>query len=458
MTANISMELSYQFRSALQRDLTSGFHLDFPEEEVANYVRTSLKGQVRNTVYSVPNTLFTMLLTAIGEDKSLQSSVNIFKHYYERQSARVQLKEAAILEKERLSDALQEKKTGRPKKYKSKLNKSITNEVKSQTVAYSNARQRLPQELVDLVYRSSTNFGESDREEWHGMRTFIADGTYLQLQDTEDIKEEYPVIKGDGSYPQALLQVMIRQGSGHLWDYALGSRKISELQLIIPMLNHLEAGSLLLADDLYNAYFHFCTVLKKKSHIIVPGKRERNYSIIKKITENDLIVEIKRGNRPDYVSREEWAALPSTLILRRINYEYPTREGMDTAVLYTTITDESIASASIVQKYEKRWDIEISIREIKTLMDINVLRSKSCKMLKKELGIALTAYNMVRKIMAKSAEKATFSPEGNIFQKCAQTDRPVFLDKRGRVFCKFSTGRPRKSVNTNKPANNSQTD
>jgi hypothetical protein len=29
---------------------------------------------------------------------------------------------------------------------------------------------------------------------------------------------------------------------------------------------------------------------------------------------------------------------------------------------------------------------------------------------KKELGIAITAYNMVRKIMAKSAEKADFPP------------------------------------------------
>jgi hypothetical protein len=59
--------------------------------------------------------------------------------------------------------------------------------------------------------------------------------------------------------------------------------------------------------------------------------------------------------------------------LRRIKYEYPTKEGVETAVLYTTITDESTDSASIVQKYEKRWDMEISIREIKTLMDINVL-------------------------------------------------------------------------------------
>jgi hypothetical protein len=117
----------------------------------------------------------------------------------------MQVKEAEMLEQERLRDALQEKKTGRPKKYKSKLNKTVANEVKSKTVACNNARQRLPQELVDPVYRSSTDFGERDREKWHGLRTFITDGTYIQLQDTEDIKEACPVLKEAGSYPQALL-------------------------------------------------------------------------------------------------------------------------------------------------------------------------------------------------------------------------------------------------------------
>jgi hypothetical protein len=454
MTENISMQLSLQFRAALQGNLTSGFQADFPMEAVNHYVDTELKGKVRKTVYTPQNTLFTMLLTATREDKSMQEAVNIFKHYYERQSAYIQEKEAEALAEEKTSDLLKGKKPGRPKKYKSKLGRSITNKVKSQTVAYNNARQRLPKELVDLVYAASRDFGDSDTESWHGMRTFITDGTYLQLQDTEDVKKQYPVMKGDGSYPQALLQVLIRQGGGQVSDYALGSRKISELRLVIPMINGLEPDSLLLADDLYNTYYHFCLILNRKSHIIVPGKRERNYEIIKKITENDLIVEIKKSARPDYVSGEEWRGLPKTLTLRRITYEYPTKTGTETSVLYTTITDEKTDAASIVQKYEKRWDIEICIREIKTFMDVNVLRSKSCGMLEKELATALTAYNMVRKIMVRAAQKADFPPESNIFQRCIEVSRPVFVDKRGRVFRKCSPGRPRRTHEPDKHADN----
>ena len=88
-----------------------------------------------------------------------------------------------------------------------------------------------------------------------------------------------------------------------------------------------------------------------------------------------------------------------------------------------------------------RWDIEISIREIKTIMDINVLRSKSREMLSKELITSLTAYNLIRKLIAKSAGKAGFSPQEDIFQKFNPFGRTVLLDRKGRVFFKWSPGR-----------------
>jgi hypothetical protein len=45
------------------------------------------------------------------------------------------------------------------------------------------------------------------------------------------------------------------------------------------------------------------------------------------------------------------------------------------------------------------------------------------------LEVALTAYNMVRKIMARAADKAVFLPESNIFQKRAEAGSPVFLTR-----------------------------
>jgi len=446
MKNNESLQLSISFREALSQDLSSSFIELYPKDLVSQYVKS--KGlKVRNTIFTLENTLLTMLLTAQNEDKSLQQSVNLFKILYEKESRNIQALEACQIEKSKQARSLNhEKRAGRPPAFKSKLSKSITKEVSESTAAYSIARKRLPFELIEKLFEHVKTFNCHKKEQWHGMNTYIADGTYLQLQDTEEIRSKYPVLKGEGSYPQALLEVLIRQGSGHIFDYALSGRQTSELTLIQPMLKRLPGLSLLLADDLYNTYYNFCIMQKQNSHIIVPGKRDRRFRIIEQINDTDLIVEIEKPkNIPKTVSKEEWKQLPKSILLRRIEYEYPTKTGVEKAVLYTTILDKSIKETSIVEKYEKRWDIEICIREIKTLMDINILRGKSCDMLEKELLTAFIAYNFIRTIISKSAQKADFSPKRDIFQECFTTNRVVFADKRGRVFCKKSTGRPRNS-------------
>jgi hypothetical protein len=311
------------------------------------------------------------------------------------------------------------------------------------TAGYATARKKLDISIVESLYQHSTNLGSLDKESWHGMKTYICDGTYLQLQDTENIKNEYFVKNQESSYPQALLEVLIRQGSGQISQYAVGSRQQSELSLVIPMINNLKKRSLLLADDLYNTYYHFNLVLSKQCHIIVPGKRDRNYTVVRQISDNDQIVEIYKTARPDYISKQEWETLPKTIQLRRITYTYPTKDGAKPAVLFTTILDEKIKSSDIITKYIMRWDIEISIREIKTIMDINVLRSKSIEMMNKELLVALSAYNMLRKIIAKTADTVGISPQNDIFHKCTTFGGSVLLDKKGRVFFKWSPGRYR---------------
>ncbi|MDR0683081.1 MAG: hypothetical protein LBG15_14710, partial [Dysgonamonadaceae bacterium] len=62
---------------------------------------------------------------------------------------------------------------------------------------------------------------------------------------------------------------------------------------------------------------------------------------------------------------EEWKNLPESMLLRRISYRYQTKDGMD----------------------------------------INVLRSKTSGMLEKELVAALIAYNLVRQLIYKAAQK-----------------------------------------------------
>jgi len=453
MTANESLNLSLQVYDLLKTDLSHVFYEDIPFELIEKQAR-ELMPDSRGRIFTPCNVILTMLLSATKEDKSIQEALNTFKLVFENDCQKVFQEETLQLEQEKIEDNLGKKGPGRPKKYHSTLPKSHQKPLSDSTAGYSTARTKLNTSIVQTVFEHSADFGDLENELWYGLKTHITDGTYVQLQDTKDIKSEYAVKNQEDSYPQALLQAFIRQGSGQVSQFNLSSRQTSELTLVIPMIKNLEQGSLLLADDLYNSYYHFCLILLQGCHMIVPGKRARNYKVMCKISENDLIVEVPKTKRPAYVSKDEWKKLPDKILLRRIEYSYPTKNGIESAVLYTTILDDKITAPEIVTKYSMRWNIEISIREVKTIMDINVLRSKSREMLFKELLIALTAYNLVRKVIAKSAGKVGFSPQKDIFPKFNSAGSTIFLDKRGRVFCKKSPGRYGYAVRTNQQASN----
>ncbi len=122
--------------------------------------------------------------------------------------------------------------------------------------------------------------------------------------------------------------------------------------------------------------------------------------------------------------------LPETILMRRLSFEDPMNPGKE-YVMFTSIMDEKIRMAEIVSKFFTRWDIEISIREIKTLMDINVVRSKKPDLVMKELLTALTAYNLMRKIIAKTTENSGFSPKEVSFKNTLRLVRQYLWTRKG---------------------------
>jgi len=89
---------------------------------------------------------------------------------------------------------------------------------------------------------------------------------------------------------------------------------------------------------------------KKGCHIIVPGKRDRKYRVIKKLSKGDEIVELSKTSKPDWLSKEEWEEFPSKIIMRRITYPSVNDEQKE-CVLYTSVKDERISTSEVILKY-----------------------------------------------------------------------------------------------------------
>ncbi len=436
MKNNRSLAISVVISSEIKSNITLGLLSNSIPDSIFNKDTTS---KTRDRVFTHRNTLETMILTATLEDKSLKNSV--MQYYSIQQNKRLILEKELTkkINKQKSEDSILGKRKGRPRENKINIPKSKLDNISLNTAAYSKARSRLPIDMINSVFESSKiKNAKNNYSHWNNLRVFTADGTYLQLQDTSAIKEKYPIKNAhEGAYPQALLEVVSELGTGQLFDFKLSNRATSELPLLYELLDGIPEGSILLMDDIYNCYEILNKCIKKGIHFIVPAKRKRNFKLIKIIEKGDEIIEITHLK-----SRSKWALkdieLSKSLILRKIACISPDGKEYD---LLTSVVDAKISKNEIQVEYLNRWDIEITIREIKTIMDINILRSKTPEMLKKELLVALTAYNLIRKIIYASLKDLPFSPKENFIHKFYTINKSVLVDKAGRVYSKWSSGR-----------------
>lgn len=426
MTANTSLEKSILIRRSISQDLAGVFESEFPFGIKTNNISK------RDRVYNNETTLLTMIFSSVQEDRSLQNSVLLYKSFHDKNIDKIN----------HIESELKESSHGR-KPSKINIQKSKRKTISTKTGGYSQARSRLDIDYVLSVFKKSTETSNiTDSKKFYGRRVFITDGTYLQLQDTKEINTAFNKSLKEG-YPRGLLSVIIDQCSGLVVDFSLDSDKKSELELFGSMISNMPSGSLLLADDLYNCFAIFSLLQDQSVDIIVPGKRERKYRLIKQIAKGDEIVEIILNSSKSKIS-QKFQIEKKTIQLRRIEVYNPNEN--KTIVLYTSILDEKIDKIEIYLKYFTRWDIEISIREIKSIMRLNVLRSQNPQMALKELSAGIIAYNYIRKTIAKSVEKTDFSPETDIFQEYYKDFTIGYIDRIGREYAKHSTGRYKKNI------------
>ena len=304
--------------------------------------------------------------------------------------------EEAMRKEKELDEHLVVKKAGRPKKYTVRVPKSLTQDISLNTAVYSKARERVSLALVkDLFDNRRIVNPKNAYSHWYGHSVFIGDGTYIQMQDTPSIRKEYEIKhkgKAIEGYPQGLLEGITERGTGQLHNFKFSNRHGSELPLFYEMIDDLPEKSLVLLDDLYNCFEIIAKCKRKGIEIVAPAKRERNYELVETLGEGDEIIRIKTPkNRSKWIEKNEIA---TTILLRRIQCKRP--DG-NQYILHTTVLDKGINKQEIQELYLTRWDIEISIREFKTIMDINTLCSKTPEKALKELTVSLATYNLLKR-------------------------------------------------------------
>jgi hypothetical protein len=133
----------------------------------------------------------------------------------------------------------------------------------------------------------------------------------------------------------------------------------------------------------------------------VDGRRR-----IKHLGQGDWLVVWKQGHNPSqWLPTPEWAALPGQMIVRIVRGScYVKGFRVRRVTLVTTLLDPQLYPAQeILQAYLRRWRLEMCLDDLKTTLQMDLLRSRSPEMVHREIYAHLIAHNLVRYTMALAA-------------------------------------------------------
>jgi hypothetical protein len=117
--------------------------------------------------------------------------------------------------------------------------------------------------------------------------------------------------------------------------------------------------------------------------------------------------------------------MPSHLTIREVRQR---RDGFDEPLVVATslLSPKQYSKRKLLDLYSDRWSVELDLRSIKSIMQMDVLRCKTPEMVRKEIWAHLLAYNLIRKFIVRAAEKHELRPREISFKGALQTINVFF--------------------------------
>lgn len=279
--------------------------------------------------------------------------------------------------------------------------------------AYCQAKARLPIEPFHRAIKASALRAEQ-MVRLPGLlqqrRLQAIDGTCLTLADQPANRLAYPPVqcpKGSPSFPILRAVALASLSTGAILSLAEGSQRDSELALSSRLSADLNRGDVLVGDRGYGC-FPFLARLQQQGVDFI-GRCSRKIDArrrVSRVSSGDFTVRWTKGGAPSpWMSLEQWKALPETMLVRVIRTSISV-EGcrLKSVTLITTLLDAKAYPASeILETYRRRWRLEMSFDDVKSILKMETLRGRTPEMVRKELAAGVIAHNLIRCTMMESA-------------------------------------------------------
>jgi len=304
----------------------------------------------------------------------------------------------------------------------------------SDTGAYCKARQRLPEKvLADLTRHTGKQLmlDAPARWSWHGRDVKIIDGSTASMPDTPENQKEYPQMtsqKPGIGFPILRLLVIFSLAVGTVLDAAFcpyKGKQTSELALLRTLHDNFQEGDVALTDRHFCSFFEIAELQRRGVDVVMRmhQKRKTDFRRGVKLGRYDHLVTWKKPARPEWMDEETYRQYPDTLTMREVRVRLTAKNSRSRVITIATTLLEAneYRKADLAELYRRRWDAELHLRSLKTVLHMDVLRCKTPAMVRKEIWAHLLAYNLVRKVMAQAAQKHHVKPHTISFKATLQT-------------------------------------
>jgi hypothetical protein len=285
-----------------------------------------------------------------------------------------------------------------------------------ETSPYCQARGKLPLERLDEIHHTlvaEAQVALATKDLWCGHRVHAVDGSTVTMPDTPANQKAYPqqsVQKPGCGFPILRLVAFFCLATGFLNAWATGTWHDHEMTLIQLLWHYLRPDDVLLADRGFCSWGLLAQCQRRQIHAVfrVRGSRRTDFRRGQRLSKDErLVTWTKPSLRPRTVDKAEWSILPAQLTLRVVHCQLRI-PGFRTqkVVLVTTLLDCAKYPASALSAlYLRRWEMELTLRHLKTTLQMEHLSCLNPENIERELRLHLLVHNLVRRLMLEAARR-----------------------------------------------------
>lgn len=278
--------------------------------------------------------------------------------------------------------------------------------VSTNTGPYCKARKRLPEETVHELVKEIGNAPIKHaplRWKPFGRNLKVFDGSTGKMADTKANQKSFPQHKKQkkgAGFPITRFVVVMSLTIGTVIDYAIGAYKgkgTGESSLLRDIFACIEKDDIVLGDRYFPNFFLMADLNKIGSDGIFRGQGQRHYDFRsgERLGKNDHVVFWEKPYKPAWMAQDKYDSYPDKIQVREFKVA-------GNVYVTTFLNAKKYHKKELASIYGRRWDVEINLKSIKAIMNMDMLSCKTPDMVKKEIGIHFLAYNFIRIIMAEA--------------------------------------------------------